>query len=68
MTSKDGKKWEAKITENGRTRYLGFFDSEIEGGCRCVSMDDADDDAITHAVAAACPSPSDVYIMHHAPM
>lgn len=31
MTSKDGKKWEAKITEHGKTKYLGFFDSEIEG-------------------------------------
>jgi hypothetical protein len=31
VTSKDGKKWEAKITENGKTKYLGFFDSELAG-------------------------------------
>lgn len=31
VTSKDGKKWEAKITENGKTKYIGFYNSELEG-------------------------------------
>ena len=39
VTSKDGKKWEAKITENGRTKYLGFFNSELEGALLCALLD-----------------------------
>lgn len=37
VTSKDGKKWEAKITENGKTKYLGFFDTELAGRCLVFS-------------------------------